>query len=912
MSFDYKKLVPHIVAVGIFILIIFSYFKPYFEGYVLHQSDVIHWKGMAKEVQDHRYSENEDPKWTNSMFGGMPAYQITNEDYSNKLKWIYKISSFNMKNGFGNLLVAFLGFYILLIMLGVNPWLSIAGGIAFGLSTYNIIILSAGHNTKLGAIGWMPAVLGAVLFIYKSEKKEVLGLFLLALFMGLELNSNHVQITYYLGGLVGILIVHRLIESILKSQIVNFSRKTGIVVLGMLIGVMCNFGLLYNTYKYSKQTIRGKSELISQKDKGKEAEAKKSKGRSGLDFDYITNWSLGVEETASVFIANVKGGASNELLRSLEGVKETKDIRKLKKEVSIYYQKNGSVVNTGGYIKSYWGDQPFTSGPIYMGVTVFLLFVLGLVLDKGYLRWTAIAATILFIMLSWGKNFEGFNRWVVANLPMYSKFRAVSMTMVVVQLLLPLIGFWGLHLLIKRRDEIDSKTVIIPVVSVVVLLALFFLIPEFWFTFISAAEASNLDLSLTQPDSGYAQVMDFVQDYRVDFFKGEVKRALIYTILIGGIIIGFIKVKFDSKILIAAVGALVLADLWTADLEFQNNDKEKSSKRYKKWIKQKKNTIPYEASKADLAIVNNEFGLNPVLKDKYVDAENTFKDWKKSNGKKTGLKGHEKEELKFKVLRDNKHYRVFKLDNPFNDASVSYFHKSVGGYHAAKLMRYQELIENSIHSEMGVIQSSFSSRDIDVIQQSMMNTPVLNMLNTKYVVYNSDAPPLINKHANGFAWPVKKLIFVDNPSQELEKVGDIDSKTQVLVDKRFKDQLENVSNIGSTPCIINLLGVKSNELNYNFKSDGNQLIVFSDIYYEDGWNAYIDEKLVKHFRANYVLRGLYVPSGNHKITFKFEPQSVEVGEVVNTIFSLIVILGLAFLIFKELKNGPSSELVDVE
>lgn len=911
MSFDYKKIIPHLVAIGVFTLIVFTYFKPYFEGYVLHQSDVKHWKGMAKEVQDHRYSENEDPNWTNSMFGGMPAYQITNEDNSNKLKWIHKISSFNMKSGFGNMLVAFLGFYILLVMLGVNPWLSIAGGIAFGLSTYNIIILSAGHNTKLGAIGWMPAVLGAVLFIYKTEKKELLGLLLLALFMGLELNSNHVQITYYLGGLVGIVIVHRLIESILKSQLGIFSRKTGIVVIGMLIGVMCNFGLLYNTYKYSKQTIRGKSELIFQKDKEKEAEAKKSKGRNGLDFDYITNWSLGIEETASVFIANVKGGASNEFLRSLEGVKDSQEIRKLKASVSKYYQQNSSEINNGGYIKSYWGDQPFTSGPIYMGVTVFLLFILGLVIDKGYLRWTAIAATIIFIMLAWGKNFEGFNRWVVANLPMYNKFRAVSMTMVAVQLLLPLVGFWGLNLLIKKRDEINIKTVIIPVASVAGLLVLFFIAPESWFSFTSAAEASKMDAASV--NSGFLDVMDLVQDYRVDFFKAEVQRALIYVVLIGAVVIGFVKVKFDAKILMAAIGVLVLADLWTADLEFQNNDKDKSSKRYKKWVKGKRTSVPYKPGKPDLFIANNEFRLNgKEYKDKYAEAENTLKDYKKSEGKKTSLKSYEKEELRFKVIRYNSHYRVFTLGNPFNDASVSYFHKSVGGYHAAKLMRYQELIENAIHKEMGVIQSSFGSRDIDVIENSMINTPVLNMLNTKYVVYNRDATPLVNKHANGFAWSVKEIIFVDSPNEEIEKVGGINTKSQALVDKRFQEQLVSVSNFGNDTAIVQLLGVKSNELNYNFQSQGDQVLIFSDIYYADGWNAYIDDKPVDHFRANYVLRGLFVPSGNHKISFKFEPKSVAIGKVVNTVFSLFVIFGLAFFAYKEIKSNASEEIVDTE
>ena len=911
MSFDYKKIIPHLVAIGVFTLIVFTYFKPYFEGYVLHQGDVKHWKGMAKEVQDHRYSENEDPKWTNSMFGGMPAYQITNEDNSNKLKWIQKFSSLNLKQGFGNMLVAFIGFYILLVLLGVSPWLSIVGGVAFGLSTYNIIILSAGHNTKLGAIGWMPAVFGAVLFIYNSEdKKQFLGLFLLALFMGLELNSNHVQITYYLGGIVGIVVLAKFIESIIKSQLSSFLKKTGIIVVGMLIGVMCNFGLLYNTYKYSKQTIRGKSELIAQKDKEKQAEAKRSKGRDGLDFDYITNWSLGVEETASVLIANIKGGASNEFLRSLEGVKETKDIRNLKRKVSQYYQQNTSQVNNGGYIKSYWGNQPFTSGPIYMGITVFLLFILGLVLEKGYLRWIAIAGTLVFVLLAWGKNFEEFNRWVIANLPMYNKFRAVSMTMVIVQLLLPLIGFWGLHLLIKKRDDLKIKTVIVPVAVVLVLLTMFFVSPESWFTFVSIAEEEKMGTVL--PNSEFLNVINLVQDYRVDFFKGEVKRALLYVILTGAVVIGFIKVKFDSKILITAIGFLVLTDLWTANLEYQNNDKEKGSKRYKMWIKEKKNSISYKAEKADIAIATNEFRLNPSFRDKYVDAEKILKKYKRSEGKKTSLKSHEKEELRFKVIRDNSHYRVFKLDNPFNDASVSYFHKSVGGYHAAKLMRYQELIENAIYREMSAIQSSFGSRDIDVIENSMINTPVLNMLNTKYVVYNRDAPPLVNKHANGFAWSVKEIIFVDSPNEEIEKVGGINTKSQALVDKRFQEQLASVSNFGNDTAIVQLLGVKSNELNYNFQSQGDQVLIFSDIYYADGWNAYIDDKPVNHFRANYVLRGLFVPSGNHKISFKFEPKSVAIGMVVNTIFSLFVILGLAFFAYKQIKSNASEEIVDTE
>lgn len=908
MSFDYKKILPHFVAVLVFYFIVATYFSPYFSGYELKQDDVSRWRGMAKEIHDHRYSENEDPKWTNSMFGGMPAYQITNEDNSNKLKWIHKISSFNMKNGFGNILVAFLGFYILLILVGVNPWLSIGGGIAFGLSTYNIIILVAGHNTKLAAIGWLPAVLGAILFIYKTEKRELLGLLILSLFMGLEVNSNHVQITYYLGGLVGIIIIHRLIESILQSKISVFIRKTALVVLAVLIGIMCNFGLLYNTYKYSKQTIRGKSELIAQKDKEKELEAKKKKGRNGLDFEYITNWSLGKEETISVFLANVKGGASNEILASLDGVKEDRNIRELKGAVTNYYRNNSSQVNNGGYIKSYWGDQPFTSGPIYMGITVFLLFLIGLVLDKGYLRWIAISATVIFVLLAWGKNFEGFNRWVVDYLPLYNKFRAVSMTMVIVQVLLPLIGFWGLHLLIKKRDELKLSKILYPVGALILVLLIFLLNPESFLTFTSKSEASILNSS--NPNRDYVSVMDLVQEYRIDFFKDEVKRALMYVFLIGGTLFSFIKLKFNSKILIALIIGFVLSDLWTANINYQNNSKNRKTRKYKHWSKNRNKNVPYLADKADISIADQEFDFHLEFKEKYIHAESVLKDYKESEGKKKGLKPHEKQELRFKVIRDNTHYRVLKLGNPFNDASVSYFHKSVGGYHAAKLMRYQELIENAIHSEMSVIQRSFSAQDINVIQRSMMNTPVLNMLNTKYIIYNKDAPPIRNDYSNGSAWAVKELIFVDNPNEEIERVGNINSKTQALVDKRFKAQFKRNLKFGDFPSEIKLQSVKSNELNYAFESKGNQLMIFSDIYYEDGWNAYIDGNIVDHFRANYVLRGLYVPAGKHKIDFKFEPKSVSIGMMINSIFSLIILLGLAYLGFKEIKNYRSKKILE--
>ena len=903
MNFDFKKLIPYVAAFVIFYGVIAVYFSPFFDGYTLPQSDVQHWEGMAKEVKDHRYSESEDPKWTNSMFGGMPAYQITNQDTSNKLNWVNKIFQVKLKGGMWNLLVAFCGFYILLVLMGVNPWLSIVGGLAFGLSTYNIIILVAGHNTKLGAIGWMPAVLGAVIFIYRNDKKEILGLFLLALFMGLELLANHVQITYYLGGLVGIVIIQRLIEAAINSQWAAFLRKTGIVLIAMLIGVMCNFGMLFNTYKYAKTTIRGKSELIAQVDKDKEKVAKETKGRDGLDWDYITRWSLGTEEIASVFLANVKGGASGALISSIEDMKGN---RRLKDAVIKNYQSG----DRSKLVKSYWGDQPFTSGPVYMGITVFLLFIVGLVVDKkGYFRWTAIAGVIIFTMLALGRNFESFNRWMLDVLPMYNKFRAPSMTMVIVQLLLPLVGVWGIHQLIKRKDTVSKKWLYGSISSLASLLLLFLIKPEMWFTFFSGAEEAMIN----QPkqDPAYVSLMDLVKDYRIDLFKDEVKRALFYVVLLGGTIIAFIKMKFDPKILIIAVGAFVVTDLWTADTQIQNNEKvSEKSKDYKHWKKKKKKKGPYKASKSDKIIAQQEFRLNPSYNTKYLEATNKLKNYKKEEGLKTGLKDYEKDELKFKVIKDNSHYRVLKMGDPFNDAGVSYFHKSIGGYHAAKLMRYQELIENVISKEMGRIQMSFGTQDFNMIQNSMANTPVLNMLNMKYVIYNPEAQPLLNGYANGAVWPIKDIVFVKNPNEEIEKVGVINTKTQALVDKRFKEQLASATNFGKDTAIVQLLGVKSNELNYNFQSQGDQVLIFSDIYYADGWNAYIDDKPVDHFRANYVLRGLQVPAGKHSITFKFEPSSVSIGMLINTIFSLLVLAGLGFFGYKEFKKNASEEIVD--
>lgn len=901
MNFDFKKLIPHAVAFVLFYGIIAVYFSPYFDGYTLPQGDVKHWQGMAKEVKDHRYSEGNDPKWTNSMFGGMPAYQISNEDTSNKLNWVNKIFQVNLKGGMWNLLVAFCGFYILLILIGVNPWLSMVGGIAFGLSTYNIIILVAGHNTKLGAIGWMPAVLGAVLFVYRTEKKEILGLLLLALFMGLELLANHIQITYYLGGLIGIVIFQRLIEAVIKSELVVFLRKTSIIVVAMAIGVMCNFGMLYNTYKYAKTTIRGKSELIQQIDKEKEIEAQNTNGRNGLDWDYITRWSLGIEETVSVFISDVKGGASGYLIQDLDKIKGNKEL----KNALIKNYQSGDRSNI---VKSYWGNQPFTSGPIYMGVTIFLLFIVGLILDKkGYFRWTAIVAFVLFTLLAWGRNFEGFNRWVVDILPMYNKFRAPSMTMVIVQMILPMIGIWGVHQLIKRKNQINELMVIIPVGAFTLLLLFFLISPTSLFTFLSNNELISLSSGAS---SSYLELMDMIQEYRIDLFKDEIKRSLFFVVLLGGTLIMFTKRTFDSKILIGIIGVLVIADLWVVDQRIQNNEKIDGAKEYKYWQKKRKNKVPYRASEADKIIADQEFRMNPNYKTLYVEATNILKDFKKSEGLKTGLKDYEKEELKFKVIKDNSHYRVLRLGDPFNDASVSYFHKSIGGYHAAKLMRYQELIENVISPEIMKIQMALRSGDFTIIQNSMANTSVLNMLNMKYIIYNPDQPPLQNNSSNGSVWAIKDIKFVENPNEEILNVGTINTKTIAVVDTRFKEQFTKQTEFGKDTALVKVLSVKSNELNYSFKSTGDQVLIFSDIYYEDGWNAYIDGEEVEHFRANYVLRGLQVPSGNHMITFKFEPQSVAVGMTVNTIFSLFVLFGLVFILFKELMQKKSKQVFD--
>ena len=902
MNFNYKKIVPHIVALIVFYILVALYFEPSFNGYTLHQGDVTSWKGMSKEVFDHRYAnEYEDPKWTNSMFGGMPAYQITNKDDSNFLGWIFKAGKFGLKNGIGNILVAFIGFYILLVMLGVNPWLSIVGGVAFGFSTYNILILQAGHNTKLDAIGWMPAVLGAVLYIYRKNSNIILGGLLLSLFMGIEILANHVQITYYLGGLIGLVLIQKLIEAIIKSKFQVYFKKTLIVIVAMIIGVLCNFGKLYSTYQYSKQTIRGKSELVKQADKEKEAQAMKTKGRNGLDFDYITRWSLGKEETVSVFIANAKGGASGAMISKLDDLKGN---QRLRNAIINNYQSG----DRSRLMKTYWGDQPFTSGPVYMGITIFLLFIIGLVVDKSYFRWTVIFACVIYVMLAWGKNFEGFNRWIIEILPLYNKFRAVSMTMVIVQLLLPLVGIWGVHLIIKYKDEIEIKKIIIPIASLLVLLLIFLVTPESFFNFFSGAETSMMNMP--NQSSEYLDGMDLLHDYRVDIFKDGVKRGLLLVFLVGFSIFVFLKYKLNSNLLILILGLIVLGDLWTTNLNYQNNDKDLKTKKYKHWQHEKKNKVPFKAGQADKFIANYEFSLNPEYKIKYVKAENVLKNHKKSQGEKLGLKPFERDELKFKVIRDNSHYRVLKLGDPFNDSGVSYFHKSIGGYHAAKLMRYQELIENVITKEMGIIQSSFSSQNLEIIQTSMQRAQVLNMLNMKYLIYNPDGQPIINKDANGFAWPVKDVIFVENPNEEIQKVGEINTKTQAVVDKRFQEQLASANNYGKDTAIVKLLGVKSNELNYNFQSNGDQILIFSDIYYADGWNAYIDDKLVDHFRANYVLRGLQVPAGKHSITFKFEPKSVSIGMFINSIFSLLVLVGIGFFIFKEIKKKNIKGIVD--
>ncbi len=806
-----RNLLPHIVAIILFLSISFAYFSPVLKGKVIKQSDVVHWLGMSKEITDYRDKTGEEALWTNNMFGGMPAYLTSVKYNKNLFKSVHTILNLNHTKPVNYIFLCLFGFYIALLLFRVNPWLSIAGAIAFAFSSYFFALIEAGHMTKIVAIGYLPPIIAGIYYSY--NRKILLGAIVAGMFVALQVIVNHLQITYYTALIILVLVMFQFINDIRKKEIKRFFKASAALIVVTIFAVGVNFGSLYLTYDYGKDSTRSKSELTNNI----------TNKTSGLDKDYITAWSYGKAETFTLFIPNVVGGASvGELDEDSETYKFYKDRAGQGKAKQAIKQ-----------LPLYWGSQPFTSGPVYVGAIVFFLFVLGMFVLKGHLRWWLFATTILAITLAWGKNFMWLTDLFIDYFPGYNKFRDVTTMLIVVEFTIPLLGIIALHKIISGEVSKEKlKKALFKSLGIVGGFTLIFAVmPGVFFSFEGLNDAYYASL-------GYP--MDEIIADRPSLLQADAFRSLVFILIGAALIYALYLGKIKKSVLYVLFAFLFLADMWTINKRYLNDEN---------FVPKKEMKTPYHASQADKFIMQD--------KDLY--------------------------------------YRVLNATvDPFKDASTSYFHKSIGGYHGAKMKRYQELIDFHIGKN---------------------NMKVLDMLNTKYIIIPTEDQgpiPQQNPNALGNAWFVEKYEIVENADEEIAALTDFDPASEAIIDKRFNNELKGFVFKKDSLASIVLTEYKPNYLKYESNAKTEQLAVFSDIYYSKGWDAYVDGKLTPHFRTNYVLRAMRVPAGNHTIEYKFEPKMYYIGENISLVSSLVLILMFLGIIFKEIKNTYFKNPKDIE
>lgn len=814
-NIDYKKFTPYLAALGIFVLISLIYFNPVLEGKVLSQHDVMVSKSMQKEMENYHEETGDYTLWTNSVFSGMPTYQIggqgvPNYNIYNKLAKLFQLGMPNYSVDL--VLMYMLGFFILLLVCGLNPWLSIVGAIAFAFSSYNFIIIEAGHINKAYAIGYMPLVLAGFILTYK--RKYILGGLLTMVALGIHIFYNHVQMTYYLMFLILFFIIGRLIHDIKNKQIKGFAIASAIVIVASFLALLPNYSHLKQTLDYSQQTIRGGSELATD-----------DKEKKGLDKDYAMAWSYGRLESFSLIIPNIQGGASSTNLDESSN---------MYKELVSKGQSKRQAKQLVENAPTYWGDQSFTSGPVYFGAIVCFLFILGMFIVKPKYKWWLFAISVFSIFLALGKNFESFNMFLFENLPLFNKFRAVSSALVIASISFPLLGFLALRqVYTKGLDGKKLKKGLLWATGISGGLVLLILLVSSGFDY-----SASVDEMYKQ--SGYpGWLISAIMKDREKMLKADAIRSLVLILLSAIAILLYLNNKVQKMHLILALGILVLIDLWGVDKRYLNNEDFKS----KRVIRE------LEKSPADERILND-----PDI-----------------------------------------NYRVFNLTtDPFRDGFTSYYHKSIGGYHGAKLSRYQDLIERHL---------------------SRNNMKVLNMLNSKYfIVKGEDNQPLarLNPGALGHAWFIKNINWVDSPLEEIEALNDFDPANTVVIDKKFKSSVGDFQEQRTidSAASIELVSYEPDKLTYKSSTTEPQLAVFSEIYYQPGWHSYLNGEKVEHFRVNYILRGMVVPKGENEIVFEFAPEHFYKGQRITLTSSIsigiLILLLLGFKVYIETRRKKKS------
>ena len=799
-----------IAAIIAFAVITLVYFSPVLEGKRIKQHDIEMHLGMSQEINQYRETTGEQTLWTNAPFGGMPAWNISITPKGNLTNPIYKALSLGLPHPIGSVFISMLGFFVLLLVLDCGFWISFIGAIAYGFTSYLFIVIGAGHNAKAMAMAYMAPVIAGVLLAYKG--KYLWGCLLTAFAMAFEVRTGHLQITYYLALTIIIIVIAELISDIINKRIGHFMKASVGLVIAAVIGALTCSTTLYGNYEFGKETTRGKPVLTRNEDNQ----------TKGLDRDYITQWSYGKGETWSLLIPNAKGGASAYIGRQNPALEKAD--RQFKDSIA---QSN-----------AYWGDQPGTSGPVYVGAIVVFLFVLGALTVKGKLKWALLTATLLSILLSWGKNFMGFTNFFLDYIPGYDKFRAVSMTLVIAEVCMPLLGFLGLAEIAKSPESFKQniKKLYIAFGLTAGICLLFYLAPKVFFNFLSQGEAEQFAAMMKGKDGAlYASFAAQLEDVRVAIFRKDALRSLLFIILAAIPIFLYGKGTLTGYIAFPILAVLVIVDMFPIDKRYLNNDKFVSKQKYDK---------PFTASAAD----------------QYILEDNT---------------------LDFRVADITK--------DMFNDASTCYFHKSLGGYCGAKLRRYQDVITQYLNGELNQLRGAQSA---PALLQTLAQQKVLNMMNTKYVIYNPNAQPFENPFAMGNAWAVNNIRWVDTPNEEIDAIGDTDLEHTAIINKEFEQQVGSYQLTDSVRGQIELTEYLPNKLSYSFKASEDQLVVFSEIWTERGWKVYVDGQEQPLLRANYLLRAALIPSGEHEIVMEYAPKAYSTGNAVSFASSLIMILGL--------------------
>ena len=828
-----KKIMPEVLVIVLFAAISFAYFfVPVSQGKILYRHDSSAGKGMGHEMTEYRERTGEQTRWTNSVFGGMPTYQMApSYGSTDGLKSIVSMYHLWLPDYVWHIFAYLLGFYIMLRAFDFRRSLAVLGSVIWAFSSYFLIIIAAGHLWKVFALAYLPPMIGGIVLAYRG--KYLWGLIVTALFTAFEISANHVQMTYYYMFIIFFLVLGFLVDAIRQKRISHFLKASGVCLAAAIIGVAMNISNLYHTWEYQKESMRGKSELVK-KNSANQTD-------SGLERDYITAWSYGIGETWTLLIPNAKGGASVPMIQN-KIVQEKGDPM-----YEFVYQQLGQ----------YWGEQPGTSGPVYVGAFVMMLFILSLFIVKGTVKWSLLAATILSVLLSWGHNFMPFTDFFIDYMPMYSKFRTVASILVIAEFTIPLLAMLALKRIVDEPELLTRKIkyVYISFALTAGIAAVFALGGGAFFDFISSSERQALSQF---PADQLNPLLDNLTSLREQIFAADCWRTF-FIIVIGTLLLLFYKAgKLKAEYMVGCVCVLCLIDMWQVDKRYLNDSM---------FVPKSERDAPIEMTETD----------RQILEDKSLD------------------------------------YRVLNFSsNTFNENETSYFHKSIGGYHAAKLRRYQEVIEAHISPEMNAAMKAIveAAGDMSAVDGNKL-FPVINMLNTKYFIMPLQGganAPLPNPYAYGNAWFVDKVSYVNNANEELSALGTTDLRHTAVADKAFSDVLGQ-SKANDSTATVRLEKYEPNQLEYSVSSKNGGVVVFSEIYYP-GWNATVDGVEVPVGRANYILRAISVKPGSHKVVLDFHPKSVSVTETIAYIATAILMLMFVAIVIvkrKESKMGENSK-----